>query len=52
MCAKIKHSLGLHSPQNGAVCNDIDSHAQYFYPIFKDKSGGAAGASLASLRLA
>jgi hypothetical protein len=39
--AKIEHGLALHSPQNGAVCKDIDSHAQYFYPIFKDRSGSA-----------
>src|SRR5580658_2391412 len=39
--AKIELGLGLHSPQNGAVCKDIDSHAQYFYTIFMDRSGSA-----------
>jgi hypothetical protein len=39
--AKSEHGLGLHSPWNGAVCKDIDAHAQYFYPIFKDRNGSA-----------
>jgi hypothetical protein len=39
---RYKWSTGVRvSCSDGAVCKGIDSHAQYFYPIFKDRSGNA-----------